>query len=62
MGRNSINAALKWLMGKKDEVRGIYTVSRVYPIVRSNLVDGFYKQTRGSLGFLPREVLELLEE
>ena len=62
MGRNSINAALKWLMGKKDEVRGIYTVSRVYPIVRSNLVDGFYKQTRGSLDFLPREVLELLEK
>ncbi len=62
MGRNSINAGLKWLMGKKDEVRGIYTVSRVYPIARSNLVDGFYKQTRGSLGFLPREVLELLEE
>jgi len=62
MGKNSIRAAIKWKLGKKDEVRGIYTVSKVYPIVRANLVDGFNKQTRGALGDLPREVLELLEK
>ena len=60
MGRNSINAALKWLLG--EDITHIYTVSRVYPIVRANLVDGFYKQTLASGGFLPRSVLELLEE
>ena len=60
MGRNSINAALKWLLG--EDLTHIYTVSRVYPIVRANLVDGFYKQTLASGGFLPRSVLELLEE
>lgn len=58
MGENSINAALKWLLG--EEMVHIYTVSRVYPIVRANLVDGFYKQTLASGGFLPRSVLELL--
>ncbi|MFW6181687.1 MAG: substrate-binding domain-containing protein [Spirochaetota bacterium] len=61
MGENSIRAALKWHLGKKDEVRGIYTASHVIPIVRTNLVDGFNKQTRGTLGNLPREVLEMLE-
>lgn len=61
MGENSIKAALKWLLGNR-EIRNGYFVSRVYPIVRANLVDGFYKQTRGALGPLPREVLELLEQ
>lgn len=61
MGENSIKAALKWNLGKKDEVRGIYTVSHVIPIVRANLIDGFNKQTRGTLGNLPREVLEMLD-
>jgi ribose transport system substrate-binding protein len=61
MGENSIRAALKWNLGEKDEVRGIYTVSHVIPIVRANLVDGFNKQTRGTLGDLPREVLEMLD-
>jgi len=61
MGENSIRAALKWHLGKQEEVRGIYTVSHVIPIVRANLVDGFNKQTRGTLGDLPREVLEMLE-
>jgi ribose transport system substrate-binding protein len=60
MGRNSINAALQWLLG--EDLVHIYTVSRVFPIVRANLVDGFYKQTLASGGFLPRSVLELLEE
>jgi len=60
MGKNSINAALKWLLGA--ELRNIYTVSRVFPIVRANLVDGFYKQTMASGGYLPRQVLELLED
>jgi len=62
MGKNSVNAALKWLLGQQAELKGIYTVSKVFPIVRSNLVDGFYKQTQGSLGTLPPDVLELLEE
>lgn len=62
MGKNSVRAAVKWRLGKQDEVRGIYAVSKVYPIVRANLVDGFNKATRGSLGDLPREVLELLEK
>ncbi len=62
MGKNSINAALKWLLGQQAQLKGIYTVSKVFPIVRTNLVDGFYKQTQGSLGTLPPEVLELLEE
>lgn len=60
MGKNSVNAALKWLLGA--ELRNIYTVSRVFPIVRANLVDGFYKQTMASGGYLPRQVLELLED
>ena len=60
MGKNSVNAALKWLLG--EELVHIYTVSRVYPIVRANLIDGFYKQTLASGGFLPRSVLELLDE
>jgi len=63
MGRNSINAALKWLLGQKEEVRGIYTVSRVYPIVRTNLVDAWYKSGNGpAFGPLPADVLALLEE
>lgn len=62
MGKNSVRAGIKWKLGKQDEVRGIYTVSKVFPIVRANLVDGFYKQTRGALGDLPREVLQLLEK
>jgi ribose transport system substrate-binding protein len=62
MGKNSVRAAVKWRLGKEDEVRGIYAVSKVYPIVRANLVDGFNKSTRGALGDLPREVLELLEK
>ncbi len=62
MGMNSVRAAIKWKLGKQDEVRGIYTAAKVYPIVRANLVDGFNKQTRGSLGDLPREVLEMLEK
>lgn len=62
MGKNSVNAAIKWKLGKKDEVRNIYTAAKVYPIVRANLVDGFNKQTRGTLGDLPREVLEILEK
>jgi ribose transport system substrate-binding protein len=62
MGKNSVRAAIKWKLGKQNEVRGIYTAAKVYPIVRTNLVDGFNKQTRGALGNLPREVLEMLEE
>ncbi len=62
MGKNSVRAAIKWNLGKQNEVRGIYTAAQVYPIVRANLVDGFNKQTRGSLGDLPREVLEMLED
>jgi ribose transport system substrate-binding protein len=60
MGKNSVRAAIKWNLGEQDQVRGIYTAAKVYPIVRANLVDGFNKQTRGSLGDLPREVLEML--
>jgi len=60
MGKNSVNAALKWLLG--EDLVHIYTVSRVYPIVRANLIDGFYKQTLASGGFLPRLVLELLDD
>ena len=59
MGKNSIHAALKWLLGEKTKMHNIYVVSRVYPIVRANIVDGFYRQTHGALGFLPPEVLEL---
>jgi len=62
MGKNSVRAAIKWKLGKQDEVRGIYTAAKCYPIVRANLVDGFNKQTRGALGDLPREVLEMLEK
>lgn len=62
MGRCSSRAAIKWVLGKQDEVSGIYTCSKIIPIVRANLVDGFYKQTRGALGELPRDVLELLEK
>lgn len=62
MGRNSIRAALKWALGFEDEVGHGYFVSMTYPIVRANLVDGFYKQTAGTLGPLPRDVLDLLEE
>ncbi len=61
MGKNSVNAAIKVSLGKQG-IRGIYAPSKVIPIVRVNLIDGFNKQTRGALGDLPREVLELLEE
>jgi len=62
MGKNSVRAGIKWNLGKQNEVRGIYTAAKVYPIVRVNLVDGFNKQTRGVLGNLPREVLEMLQD
>ena len=62
MGKNSTCAALKWLLGQEAEVRQGYFVSKVYPIVRANLVDGFYKQTQGVIGPLPSDVLELLEK
>jgi len=61
MGQNSIRAAIKWMLGLEDEVGKGYFVSRTYPIVKANLVDGFDKQTRGALGELPQEVLDLLE-
>ncbi|OPZ93138.1 MAG: D-allose transporter subunit [Firmicutes bacterium ADurb.Bin419] len=61
MGENSIRAAVKWMLGKKDEVRNGYFVSNVYPIVRANLVDGFNAATRGASGELPQDVLDLLK-
>ena len=62
MGENSIRAALKWVLGLEEEVGKGYFVSRTYPIVRANLIDGFYKTSRGTMGDLPREVLDLLED
>ena len=62
MGENSINASLKWLLGFEEEVGHGYFVSRVYPIVRANLVDGFSKDTGNAFGELPQDVLDLLED
>jgi len=60
MGINSIRAILKYLVGNKDIAQG-YFVSRVYPIVRANLVEAYNKTNREALGPLPEEVLNLLE-
>jgi ribose transport system substrate-binding protein len=60
MGKNSVNAALKFLLGTK--LLNAYAVSRVYPIVRANLMDGFYKATMAAMGVLPKDVLLLLED
>ncbi|HSV32003.1 MAG TPA: substrate-binding domain-containing protein [Atribacteraceae bacterium] len=62
MGENSIRAAVKWLLGRADEVRNGYFVSNVYPIVRANVVDGFEKATRGASGELPQDVFDLLDK
>jgi ABC-type sugar transport system substrate-binding protein len=62
MGRNAINAALKWLIGEQDKVKGGYFVSTVCPITRANLQDGYYKTNYVALGSLPSEVLQLLQE
>lgn len=68
MGRNSILAAVKWLLAERgvlgvaaEEVRGLYVVSHVVPIARANLAEAFERQTQGALGPLPPEVLRLLE-
>ena len=68
MGRNSVLAAVRWLLAERgglgvaaEQARGLYVVSHVYPIVRANLQEGFEKQTRGALGALPQEVLRMLE-
>ncbi len=60
MGINSIRAILKYLTGNKDVAQG-YFVSRVYPIVRANLVEAYDKTNREALGPLPEEVLNLLK-
>ncbi len=60
MGRASAVLALKWLLGEKHQ--DVYVTARTYPVVRANLVEGYRKQTRGALGELPDEVMELLDK
>jgi ribose transport system substrate-binding protein len=65
MGKNSINAAFKWLLGgeTRDSVSKGYFVSHVYPIVRANLVDMWSKSGNLELfGALPSDILSLLEQ
>ena len=60
MGVNSIRAILKYLAGNREIAQG-YFVSRVYPIVKANLVDAYNKTNLEAIGPLPQEVLDLLK-
>jgi len=65
MGKNSINAAFKWLLGgqERTSVSKGYFVSHVYPIVRANLVEMWSKSGNLELfGALPSDILSLLEQ
>ncbi len=63
MGRINVLAAFQWLLGNKAKLKDLYTVSRVYPIVRANLLEG-WKESKNemALGPLPDEVLQLLKQ
>ncbi|RLL84424.1 substrate-binding domain-containing protein [Mesotoga sp. BH458_6_3_2_1] len=60
MGENSVNAAIKWYLGNTDIAQG-YFVSRVYPVVKANLVDVYNKTNLEAIGELPQDVLDLLD-
>jgi ribose transport system substrate-binding protein len=65
MGKNSINAAFKWLLGGQEQasVKKGYFVSHVYPIVRANLVTMWSNSGNQELfGPLPSDILALLEQ
>jgi len=60
MGVNSIRSILKYLAGNREISQG-YFVSRVYPIVKANLVEAYNKTNLEAIGPLPQEVLDLLK-
>jgi hypothetical protein len=60
MGENSVNAAIKWYLGNTEIAHG-YFVSRVYPVVKANLLDVYNKTNLEAIGELPQEVLDLLD-
>jgi ribose transport system substrate-binding protein len=65
MGKNSINAAFKWLLGgqERTSVSKGYFVSHVYPIVRSNLLDMWSKSGNKELfGDLPSDIVSLAQQ
>ncbi|MEM3163144.1 MAG: substrate-binding domain-containing protein [Desulfurococcaceae archaeon] len=63
MGRNMVYAAMKWLIGKREEVHNGYFVSRAYPVVAINLIEMWYKTGNNRYyGDLPEEVVELLRQ
>jgi ribose transport system substrate-binding protein len=65
MGKNSINAAFKWLLGGQERasVSEGYFVSHVYPIVRSNLLDMWSKSGNKELfGDLPADIVSLAQQ